>query len=285
MSIEDGYAICFNEWALDKNIKNELGLLLIISGLTAEKGYCFAKNSYFAELFDVPEDTISRKIKKLEELNYLTIRYEKRGAEIVARHIFLTRILQNQADTAIPRTTNLRDDEPQICGTTNHKNSVRYNIYKNTIDNNTIPNRGSGSNQNTNAITEEKIINQPPAPPRVSAPRVKVGCQLPVQVKSKLVNMDPIAKKALTDYCLYLIETYNFQKTALCNRIDEVCRKSRNIAQSIQAICNYNMNGGYKQCFVPGNLGKVVADAVVVSEQATEEDFVRDENGNIEEDW
>ena len=132
---------------------------------------------------------------------------------------------------------------------------------------------------------EEKIINQPPAPPRVSAPRVKVGCQLPVQVKSKLVNMDPIAKKALTDYCLYLIETYNFQKTALCNRIDEVCRKSRNIAQSIEAICNYNMNGGYKQCFVPGNLGKVVADAVVVSEQATEEDFVRDENGNIEEDW
>lgn len=72
MAIEDGYAICFNEWALDKNIKCELGLLLIISGLTAEQGFCFAKNKYFAELFNESEDSISRKIKKLESLGYIT---------------------------------------------------------------------------------------------------------------------------------------------------------------------------------------------------------------------
>ena len=30
-NINNGYAICFNEWSLDKSIKNELGLLLIIS--------------------------------------------------------------------------------------------------------------------------------------------------------------------------------------------------------------------------------------------------------------
>ena len=40
--MENGYSICFNEWALDQTIKNELGLLLIISSLSAEKGYCYA---------------------------------------------------------------------------------------------------------------------------------------------------------------------------------------------------------------------------------------------------
>ena len=40
----NGYAICFNDWALDKSIKNELGLLLIISSLCAKEGYCYATN-------------------------------------------------------------------------------------------------------------------------------------------------------------------------------------------------------------------------------------------------
>ena len=83
----NGYSICFNKWALDKDIKNELGLLTIISSLTAEKGYCFASNGYFAELFDIPEETVSRKIKKLEKKGYLKISYKKRGCEIVSREI------------------------------------------------------------------------------------------------------------------------------------------------------------------------------------------------------
>lgn len=90
--MENGYAICFNEWALDKEIKNELGLLLIISSLCAKKGYCFASNQYFSELFGIEQETISRKIKKLEEKNYISIEYEKRGCEIKDRKIRLTKI-------------------------------------------------------------------------------------------------------------------------------------------------------------------------------------------------
>ena len=85
--MQNGYSICFNEWALDKSIKNELGLLNIISSLTAEKGYCYASNSYFSKLFDIPEETVSRKIKKLERKGYLIITYKKRGCEIVNRGI------------------------------------------------------------------------------------------------------------------------------------------------------------------------------------------------------
>ena len=68
-----GYSICLNIWALDKDIKNELGLLLIISSLCAEKGYCFASNKYLAELFDITDVSVSTKIKKLEQKNYISI--------------------------------------------------------------------------------------------------------------------------------------------------------------------------------------------------------------------
>ena len=87
-----GYSVCLNKWALDKEIKNELGLLLIISSLCAEKGYCFASNEYLATLFEIEEETISRKLNKLSSKDYITIEYEKRGCEIISRKIRLTEI-------------------------------------------------------------------------------------------------------------------------------------------------------------------------------------------------
>ena len=89
----NGYSICLNEWALDKDIKNELGLLLIISSLCSQEGYCFASNKYLGELFNENEITICRKIKKLEDKKYIVIKYEKRGCEIVSREIRLTKLL------------------------------------------------------------------------------------------------------------------------------------------------------------------------------------------------
>ena len=87
--MEDGYAICFNKWALDKNIKNELRLLIIISSLTAEKGYCYASNQYLAKLFDETEQSISNKIKNLEKNNCIEIEYEKKGCQVLKRKIRL----------------------------------------------------------------------------------------------------------------------------------------------------------------------------------------------------
>ena len=88
-----GYSICFNEWALNKDIKSELGLLLIISSLTAEKGYCYASNNYLAKLFNIDEVSISRKLSKLVSKGYINIDYKRRGAEVVNREIRLTKML------------------------------------------------------------------------------------------------------------------------------------------------------------------------------------------------
>jgi DnaD/phage-associated family protein len=94
--MDDGYALCLNKWALDEDIKNELGLLIIISSLTAEKGYCFASNNHLAKLFHTNETLISRKIKKLEQKDYITIEYEKRGTQITSRKIRLSKTIMDR---------------------------------------------------------------------------------------------------------------------------------------------------------------------------------------------
>ena len=123
-----GYAICLNKWALDGDIKNELGLLLIISSLTAEKGYCFASNKHLAELFKTTEISISRKINKLVEKEYLTVEYEKRGCEITKRKLRLTKMLT---------------DDYQKCYST---------INRNVKDNNTSINNTSINNNTTDTL-------------------------------------------------------------------------------------------------------------------------------------
>lgn len=89
----NGYGICLNEWLEDEAIKTELRLLIKISSLTAEKGFCYASNSFFAEYFKTSDVTISKQIKKLEKLNYIDIEYEKRGAEVIKRNIRLKKTL------------------------------------------------------------------------------------------------------------------------------------------------------------------------------------------------
>ena len=121
-----GYSICLNKWALDKNIKNELGLLLIISSLCAEKGYCFASNEYLAQQFNETTQSISNKIKKLERGNYISIEYIKRGCEILRREIRLKNIYIDDIKSFIP--TIKKDFKDNNISINNISNNI-YNIY------------------------------------------------------------------------------------------------------------------------------------------------------------
>lgn len=132
--MENGYSICLNKWALDKNIKNELGLLLIISSLCAEKGYCFASNQYLAEMFDTLEVTISRKIKILVDKGYLDVEYEKHGCEIKGRKIRLAKMLIH---------------DYQKCKST---------ISKNAKDNNTSSINITSINNNREGTSQKRFI-------------------------------------------------------------------------------------------------------------------------------
>ena len=129
--MDKGYALCFNEWALDPDIKNELNLLLIISSLTAEKGYCFASNKYFAEIFNTTEETISRKIKKLEKKEYITIEYEKHGSQIISRKIRLTKIsMVDYQKYQWSIDENVKDNNTSINNTSINKKEIYKERFK-----------------------------------------------------------------------------------------------------------------------------------------------------------
>lgn len=119
----NGYGICLNEWLEDEAIKTELRLLIKISSLTAEKGFCYASNSFFAEYFKTSDVTISKQIKKLEKLNYIDIEYERRGAEVLKRYIRLKKTLT--------------DDYRKL------KPTIKENFKENTTSINNISNNNS----------------------------------------------------------------------------------------------------------------------------------------------
>ena len=139
--MKEGYSICFNEWALDKDIKDELGLLLIISSLTAEKGYCYASNDYLAKIFETSVVTISRKIKILEEKKYIEIEYEKKGCLVISRKIRLTKML-TAINKNVNRTINKNVKENNISNINNTNiNNNNYNyIYNNSSSSDEIIN-------------------------------------------------------------------------------------------------------------------------------------------------
>lgn len=125
-----GYSLCFNEWALDKEIKNEIRLLLIISSLCAKNGYCFASNKYFSEVFGETEVSISQKIKKLETKNYIEIEYKRRGCEVISRTIRLKNILTDDLKIFKPTIKkNFKENNISI-------NNISIN--KKEIDNNKL---------------------------------------------------------------------------------------------------------------------------------------------------
>lgn len=74
----------------DKRLKLLSRLLYAeITALTNEKGYCWATNKYFAELYEVSIQTISSCISQLKEFGYINVEmiYKKGTKEILNRYI------------------------------------------------------------------------------------------------------------------------------------------------------------------------------------------------------
>ncbi len=125
----NGYGLCLNEWLEDENIKTELRLLIKISSLTAEKGFCYASNSFFAEYFKTSEVTISKQIKKLESLNYIEIEYERRGAEVLKRFVRLKKTLTDDYQKLKPTIKeNFKDNNTSINNTSINKEKDKKEI-------------------------------------------------------------------------------------------------------------------------------------------------------------
>ncbi|AMD94564.1 helix-turn-helix domain-containing protein [Leptotrichia sp. oral taxon 847] len=150
----------------DKELKPmEKILFTEISSLTSKEGYCYAKNSYFAELYDVHKNTVGNWINNLVKRGYLksVIIYEKGTKNIQERRLYITTPTNKKIDTPI----NEKIDTYQSKDLEGINEKIDTPINEKIEDNNTSINNTSLllNNNNIHVKNEfsqscEKIKNQ-----------------------------------------------------------------------------------------------------------------------------
>jgi len=139
----------------DKRLKpNEKLLYSEITALANATGECWANNNYFAELYDVSTETISRWISHLKECNYLTIEIIKNDKkEIIKRVIRIAEGIDKKINTLL---TEKSIPSPQ-------KN--QYPIDEKVKENNTSINNTRLIKRNSNSINTITIKKSRFSPP------------------------------------------------------------------------------------------------------------------------
>ncbi|MGJ0166471.1 conserved phage C-terminal domain-containing protein [Staphylococcus hominis] len=132
-----------------------------ITSLSNKYGYCTATNSYFARLYEVVKETISRRISNLTKYGYLKIETVKDGKQIKQRKMYpLT-----QSSIPIDVKINTPID-----------NSVNTPIDANVKENNTSINTTSINNINRiNTLSGNPTTHQPHYQPIINYLNEKTG--------------------------------------------------------------------------------------------------------------
>lgn len=98
-----------------------------ITALCNEKGFCWASDSYFTELYSVSKSTIQRWLKQLEDKNYIkrAVIYEEGTLKIKSRYTYLcdNPIRKNEHT---PIRKNERDNNTVINNTSNNTLDIPY---------------------------------------------------------------------------------------------------------------------------------------------------------------
>lgn len=163
------YAIIPANVRYDKDLPANAKLLYgEITALCNEKGYCWASNSYFAELYGVKIETISRWISKLKNKGYIDVSLDKEKGN--KRYISLgcieaidnkvNRYRQNNQEVLIKKSIGIdnkvnRGNPPN---TDVHNDRDMKKVSNNTInntDNNTF--NSSSTTTETNAIFDKEF--------------------------------------------------------------------------------------------------------------------------------
>ena len=137
------YAIIPANVRYDKNLKDKAKLLYgEITALCNEKGYCWASNRYFAELYSVSIKTISTLIKNLIDNGYIysEIIYKDGSKEIDKRYLKLVNNpIENIVNTPMEEKVNTPMEE---------KVKDNNTIFNNTIINNKKEKKEKASSKN-----------------------------------------------------------------------------------------------------------------------------------------
>ena len=138
------YAVIPANVRYDKRLKaNEKLLYGEITALTNERGYCWASNKYFSDLYGVTPQAVSKWINGLKNCGYISIEYTyKNGTKEIE-----SRIIKLASTNVSQVVTNDSEVLTNVSGGINkslggYKQKVKdNNTYLNNTDNNTLSNK------------------------------------------------------------------------------------------------------------------------------------------------
>lgn len=122
------YAILTADVRYSKVLKpNEKLLFAEITALTNMNGQCFATNKYFAGLYDVSIETVSRWVSHLEKLGFIkrTIKYKQGSKQIDKRFISIATPIDEKINTPHDNKVKTPIDK-KIKGNTTSSNSLSF---------------------------------------------------------------------------------------------------------------------------------------------------------------
>lgn len=112
-----------------------------ITALSNRYGYCFASNKYFASLYDVVPETVSRWISHLKECGYINVNIIKNeNNQIIERRIYIidkinnTYCLNNQYPSCVKNQESI-DEKVKDNNINNKIDRLFYYVIKNEIEN------------------------------------------------------------------------------------------------------------------------------------------------------
>lgn len=144
------YAIIPANVRYDKELTPNAKLLYgELTALSNEKGYCWASNSYFSELYGVSKKTVSNWISSLDEKGFIKSEmiYKDNSKEIKERRLYITPMENN----FLPYGRNLPNPM---------ENNFHTPMEKKVKDNNT-----SFNNTFNNTVNKRDIVEQSPTTP------------------------------------------------------------------------------------------------------------------------
>lgn len=118
------YAIIPANVRYDKDLAPNAKLLYgEITALCNDKGYCWATNQYFADLYKVSKITVSRWISTLNKKGYISTDtlYREGTKELIGRHIYIVNT---------PINKNVKENNKDINNTFNNKKDVYTRKHK-----------------------------------------------------------------------------------------------------------------------------------------------------------
>lgn len=132
------YAIIPASVRYDKSLKaNEKLLYGEITCLANAKGYCYASNSFFAELYEVDKATVSRWISHLEKQGYIKTQIIKNSSnQILERRIYITNFPAEckKINTPFDEKVTSPVDEKSKENNTSKNNTSINNIFGDTAE-------------------------------------------------------------------------------------------------------------------------------------------------------